>query len=56
MSKLEEKVKLFGIIMIMKAAYRYLLRGLIKSAVDNPDENWDDTLMEILDRLFDYKP
>lgn len=55
MSNLKDKVQMFGILMVIKVAYKYLLRPLVKKAVDNPDEEWDDTLMQILDRLFDYK-
>jgi len=46
--------RLFGLLMIAKVAYQFLLRPLVKKAVDDPDEDWDDTLMEILDRLFGY--
>ena len=35
-------------------AYAMLLRPLVKKAVDNPEEEWDDVLMGVLDRLFDY--
>jgi len=55
MSSTKERVQMFGILMIVKVAYTYLLRPLVKKAVDNPDEEWDDALMEILDRLFNYK-
>lgn len=51
----KEKIQWFGIMMIMKAAYHHLIRPLVKKAVDDPDETWDDYLMQILDRLFDYK-
>lgn len=55
MASVKEKVQWFGLIMVMKTAYRYLLRPLVKKAIDNPDEEWDDAVMEILDRLFDYQ-
>ncbi len=52
---LGKKIQTFGVLMVMKVVYRHLLRPFILKAIDNPDENWDETAMEILDRLFDYK-
>jgi hypothetical protein len=40
---------------ILCMIYAQLLRPLIKKAVDDPNEQWDDMLMEIIDKLFDYK-
>jgi hypothetical protein len=37
-------------------AYATLLRDLVKKAVDDPKEEWDDVLLNVMDRLFDYKP
>lgn len=54
MSDVKEKIQLFGIMMLMKVAYQYILRPLLKQAIDNPDETWDETVMEIVDRLFNY--
>lgn len=54
MSKFDN-VKMFGIMMLMKAAYKYVLRGMLIAAIDNPDETWDNTVLEIVDRLFGYK-
>lgn len=55
MEAVKEKIKLFGLLMLMKVAYQYILRGLLKSAIDDPNETWDETVLEIVDRLFDYK-
>ena len=52
---LKQKMQITGLLMIMKAVYQHLIRPLVKKAVDDPDENWDEMVMEILDRLFDYK-
>jgi len=43
-----------GIWLLVKFAYKTLLRGLVKNAVDSPDALWDDKLMDMLDALFDY--
>jgi hypothetical protein len=32
-----------------------MLRDLVKKAVDDPNEEWDDVLLSVLDRLFNYK-
>ena len=55
MSNIKTGIQTWGLLMVLKAAYRHLLRPLVKKAIDNPDEDWDETVMEILDRLFDYK-
>lgn len=54
MSTVKEKVQLFGLLMILKTAYRFLLRPLVLKAIDDPNETWDNVVMEMLDRLFDY--
>ena len=54
MSKVTKDIKLVGILAVLRVAYSFLIRPLIKQAVDDPDETWDDALMEILDRLFAY--
>ena len=54
MSKVKAEIQMFGILAVLRVAYSFLLRPLIKQAVDDPDESWDETLMEILDRLFAY--
>lgn len=35
-------------------AYKLFIRELIKKAVDNPDEEYDEVLMSILDQIFQY--
>ena len=44
-----------GIWLLVKLAYKTLLRGLVLKAVDSPDVIWDDKLMDVLDSLFDYE-
>ncbi len=36
-------------------AYAQILRDLVKKAIDDPNTDWDDTVMMILDRLFNYE-
>jgi len=48
-------MKVAVIYKILCMIYADLLRPLVKKAVDDPNEDWDDMLMSILDKLFDYK-
>ncbi len=36
-------------------AYKEILRDLLLKAIDDPNETWDDIVINMLDRLFDYK-
>lgn len=36
--------------------YRNIFRGLLKKAIDNPDTEWDDYILKLCDRIFDYDP
>jgi len=40
--------------MLVKMAYKTLLRPLVVKAVNDPDADWDDVLMGVIDRIFDY--
>lgn len=52
---LKDRIQVFGLLMVLKVLYAQLLRPLIKRAIDDPDEEWDDFAMEIFDRLFNYQ-
>ena len=54
MGKKKAGIELFGIMMLARVAYQFILRPMVQKAIDDPDEDWDDTVMEILDRLFNY--
>jgi hypothetical protein len=36
--------------------YGKFLRPLVVKAVEDPNSDWDETLMKMLDGLFGYKP
>ena len=36
-------------------AYAEILRELLKKAIDNPNEEWDDIVLDMLDKLFNYQ-
>lgn len=38
---------------IAKLLYRLILRRLIKKAIDDPKEVWDDKTMALLDQIFE---
>ena len=35
-------------------AYAHGLRDLVKKAIDDPDSDWDELALSVLDRLFNY--
>lgn len=39
---------------LAKMAYSTILRSLLKTAIDNPDEEWDDMILQVCDRIFEY--
>lgn len=43
------------IILIVGFLYRLVLRDLLLKAIDDPDEEWDDTVLALLDGLLAYK-
>lgn len=40
---------------IVQMLYKAILRGLLLKAIDDPDTEWDDIVLSIVDRAFDYK-
>jgi len=39
---------------IASMVYARLLRDLIVKAINDPDSDWDDVLLRIVDSIFDY--
>lgn len=39
---------------IAKFLYKYIVRDIIKNTIDDPDTEWDDQLLKVLDRVFGY--
>ena len=35
--------------------YAQLLRDVVANAINDPDDYWDEQVMEVLDRIFNYK-
>jgi len=40
---------------LAKFLYKHILRDIIKGAIDDPSTDWDDALLDVLDRVFDYE-
>lgn len=40
---------------LIQAAYAKLLRPLLVKSIDDPDTEWDDVVLRMVDRLFDFK-
>ena len=35
-------------------AYSMILRSILKKAINDPDEEWDDVVLSVCDRIFNY--
>jgi len=40
---------------LLKTVYAKILRPLLIKAIDDPNEQWDDFVLSIVDKLFDYE-
>jgi len=49
-------MKYLAIFNILKMVYGQILRPLLKQAIDNPNEEWDEVVLGMVDRLFDHNP
>ena len=44
-----------AIFSLMKMAYKMILRDLLVSAIDDPNQEWDNVVLDITDKIFDYQ-
>ncbi|GAJ06862.1 unnamed protein product [marine sediment metagenome] len=47
-------VKIPVIFALIQIAYRMILRDLLVSAIEDPNTEWDDIVLEICDKIFSY--
>ena len=47
-------MKIAAIYRLACMAYASILRDLLKKAIDDPENDWDDAVLHVLDNLFDY--
>jgi len=47
-------IKIPAIFGLVKIAYKMILRDLLLSAIDDPDQEWDDVVLDICDKIFGY--
>lgn len=47
-------MKFMAIWEIAKMAYSVILRDLLKKAIDDPNTEWDDIVLGICDKIFEY--
>ena len=40
---------------VAKMLYKMVLRDLLIKAIDNPNEEWDDWVLSIADKVFGYE-
>ena len=48
-------MKLEAIFGLAKMAYKMFLRELLVKAIEDPSSEWDDLVLAICDRIFDYE-
>lgn len=42
------------ILKVVSMLYSQILRDLLKKAIDNPEEEWDEFVLELCDKLFGF--
>ena len=47
--------KYFSIYSLLCYAYKTLIRKILLKAIDDPDQSFDDVIMALLDKLFNYE-
>jgi hypothetical protein len=47
--------RLKGALIIMRMAYSFYIRELLREHVESTDKRWDDELLLYLDKIFMYK-
>jgi len=45
-----------AMIALIQLAYSTILRPLLINAINDPDQEWDDIVLDIIDRIFQYEP
>lgn len=40
---------------VASVLYNMIFRALLKTAIDNPDEEWDDDVLKMCDAFFGYE-
>lgn len=40
---------------LAQMAYRVVLRDLLQAAIDDPDQEWDNIVLDICDKIFGYE-
>jgi len=45
-----------AMIALIQMAYSFILRPLLVNAINDPDQDWDNKVLDIIDRIFQYEP
>ena len=48
-------MKNYAILQVAKLIYKTILRDLLCKAINDPEQEWDDIVLSVCDRLFDYE-
>ena len=49
------KMKYYALFNVAKMIYQTILRDLLIKAVSDPNQEWDDVVINLTDKIFDYK-
>ena len=47
-------MKIAAILALARMAYKMILRDLLKNAINDPAQEWDDLVLRVLDTVFGY--
>jgi len=48
-------MKIMVIMKVMGMLYSQILRSLLKKAIDDPEQEWDDFVLGLCDKIFGYE-
>ena len=47
-------MKFSVILKVVSMLYSQILRDLLKKAIDDPEQEWDDFILDLCDKMFGY--
>jgi len=47
-------MKIMVIMKVMSMLYDQILRGLLRKAIEDPEQEWDDFVLGLCDKIFGY--
>jgi len=47
-------MKFAALYQLAQMSYRLILRDILVKAIDDPENDWDDVVISMVDRIFNY--